>query len=87
LVREHGQVSRFGECVVRTSPAGVHRYLLAQPSTREEGQALLTLRLALGSCLTAGHTLKIDRRVLRGSLATNYYRLAKAPRTPNYPQN
>jgi hypothetical protein len=74
-------VSIFGECVVRLDPAGAKALLLTRPTTAEEASRFEALGPALGQCLQKGETLAFGKAVLRGTIATNYYRLASAART------
>jgi hypothetical protein len=76
----YSQVSHFGECVVRADPAGTHRLLASKPTSPSEGGAMLALRPSLSACLDKGNKLNLTKEVLRGTIALNYYRLAKAPR-------
>ena len=71
-------LSRYGECVVRADPAGSRALLAAKPETPEEASRFAALRLALATCLPEGHTLEFGKLALRGTIAVNYYRLAKA---------
>lgn len=71
-------LSRYGECVVRVDPAGVRGLLLARPETPEEGARFSALSTPLATCLPEGQTLRFGKLALRGTLAVNYFRLAKA---------
>ena len=71
-------LSRYGECVVRVNPAAVRALLLARPETAEERAGFNALATPFGTCLTEGQTLSFGKLALRGTLAVNYYRLAKA---------
>jgi hypothetical protein len=73
-------VSRYGECIVRTAPAEAGRLVRSGITTPQEDSAFAALKPALSSCLFQGQTGKFSRDVLRGTVALNYYRLAKAPR-------
>jgi len=73
-------LSQFGECVVRADPADSHALLMANPDTAAESAAFGRLGSALGNCLDRGRQLALNKTVLRGTLALNYYRLVKAPR-------
>ena len=72
------QFSRFGECVVRANAAGARAILLTVPDSPEEGSAFAQLKPAFASCLPKGETMKLTKLPLRGTVAVNYYRLAKA---------
>jgi hypothetical protein len=71
-------VSVFGECTVRKNPAGARALILTKPDTPAETAAFSALGEALATCLPEGRTLSFGRVALRGTLAINYYRLAKA---------
>jgi hypothetical protein len=70
-------ILRFGECVVRQDPASARYWLLTPPETSEEESRIKALQPAFGACLDAG-TIKLNRAVMRGTVAVNYYRLAMA---------
>ena len=72
-------MSRYGECVVRTSPAASYALLMSQPTTPSEDAAIAALKPAFGNCVEAGQTFALDKATLRGTVAMNYYRLAHAP--------
>ena len=73
--------SKFGECVVRTDPAYSRKLLFTATSSLEEDAFFAALRPALGSCLIPGQTIKIEKSMVRGTIALNYYRLAHAAQT------
>jgi hypothetical protein len=73
-------LARYGECIVRADAAGSKALLLTKPDSPEESAAFGAIRLALGTCLPEGRTLKFGKVALRGSIAINYYRLAHAVR-------
>jgi len=73
-------ISKYGECVVRVDPANSRLMLAAAPSSKEEETVFATLVPALSDCLAAGQQLKMQKAMVRGTIAVNYYRLAKAPR-------
>jgi hypothetical protein len=68
----------FGECVVRADAASSRSLLATQPETRAEDTAFAQLQGALSACLPAGKKLAFTKQSLRGTIAVNYYRLAKA---------
>lgn len=70
---------RFGECVVRREPVLAREWLLSRAGTAEDAAASRRLAPAFGSCLPEGQKLALGKEMLRGSVAVNYYRLAKAP--------
>jgi hypothetical protein len=73
-------LDEFGECVVRTNPAGARSLLLTQPEAPAEASGFDALRPAFAECLPEGMTLAFGKLVLRGTVAVNYYRLAHAAR-------
>ena len=70
---------RYGECVVRVDPAAAKALLMTDPGSAPEGVQFAALGTALGTCLGEGRTLEFGKAELRGTMAVNYYRLAKAP--------
>lgn len=75
-------LSIYGECVARKDPAASLQLVLSATDSDQEKRAFETLRPQLAGCLIEGQTLTFDRAALRGSIAMNLYRLAKAPRIP-----
>jgi hypothetical protein len=73
-------LSRYGECIVRADTAGAKALLVAMPDSPEETSRFTALRPALSRCLPEGQTLRFGKVALRGSVAINYYRLARAAR-------
>jgi hypothetical protein len=73
-------LSIYSECVVRKDPAAALKLILTRSASKAETAAVAVLRPQLTTCLDAGHTLSFDISALRGSIAMNLYRLAKAPR-------
>jgi hypothetical protein len=73
-------LSQYGECVVRADPAGALRLVLSKSRPTEEGLAFAALRQPLSECIPVGQTVAFSRISLRGTIAMNLYRLAKAPR-------
>jgi hypothetical protein len=71
-------LSRYGECVVRADPAAARALILAMPNSPEEASQFAAMQTSLGACLAAGQQLKFGKLDLRGTIAVNYYRLAKA---------
>ena len=71
-------LSRFGECVVRRNPQAARRLILAEPASNEEALAMAGVRPQLGTCIVEGQKLGMNLKMLRGSLAYNFYRLARA---------
>ena len=70
----------YGECVVRTDPLGSHRLLATEVGSPEETGRFKALEGALGGCLGPARKLSMNKIVLRGTIASNYYRLATAAR-------
>jgi hypothetical protein len=75
-------LSVYGECVARADPADALRLVLSEPGSAAETQAFSSINPALASCLIQGQRIELGKPMLRGSLAVNLYRLAKAPRGP-----
>jgi hypothetical protein len=48
------------------------------PNSPEEASQFAAMQQSLGACLPAGQQLKFGKLDLRGTIAVNYYRLAKA---------
>jgi len=71
-------LSLFGECVVRAGPAAARALLLAEPGTPQEQAQFAALATPFGICMPEGRTLAFGKVALRGTIAINYYRLAKA---------
>lgn len=71
-------LSRFGECVVRRNPRAAHRLVVADAGSNEEALAMAGVRPQLGTCIVEGQKLGMNLKMLRGSLAYNFYRLARA---------
>lgn len=71
-------LGEYGECIVRTNPAGAKALLLTRPETAAETSSFDALRDAFAQCLPEGRTLSFGKVVLRGTIAVNYYRLAQA---------
>lgn len=73
-------LSKMGECVVRSDPAGSRAILESDPASPAERRAIQSLMPALQRCVEKSQTLEFDRASLRGAIALNFLRLAKAPR-------
>ncbi|MDQ3246750.1 MAG: hypothetical protein M3Q52_07665 [Pseudomonadota bacterium] len=71
-------MSALGECVVRTDPAASHALLMTEVESADERTWFKTLSPALAGCTKAGETIALNPTVVRGTIAMNYYRLAKA---------
>lgn len=71
-------LSRYGECVVRVNPAAARVLLLTRPESAEERAAFGAMNQAFATCLPENVTMSFGKTALRGTVAMNYYRLAKA---------
>lgn len=71
------KLSALGECIVRNDPATSHALLVANPATSNEMTALTNLMPSVEGC-TRGQAAKMQVDDLRGAIALNYVRLAKA---------
>jgi hypothetical protein len=76
----YAYLAQFGECVVRANPSAAYRLLMSAPTTPEETVAFAEVTPAARNCLEVGRTLALNKATLRGTVAYNYFRLAKAPR-------
>jgi len=76
-----GWLMRYGECVVRKDPVNARFWLLTPPDTPEEVSRIKALQAVFSICLQEG-TIKFNRITMRGAVAINYYRLAKATVIP-----
>ena len=74
-------LSRFGECVVRHNPVKARLWLLTPTAIPEETSRINDLREDFNACLAQG-TMSFNRESMRGTVALNYYRLAKATPQP-----
>ena len=75
-------LSIYGECIARKDSTASLQLVLSVTDSDQERRAFEALRPQLGGCLMQGQTIAFDRAALRGSIAMNLYRLAKAPRIP-----
>lgn len=71
-------ISRMGECVVRTDPAGARTVVFTPISSPEEMAAVKAMGSALSGCIAKGERVAFNRLTLRNTMAINYYRLANA---------
>lgn len=71
-------MSAYGECVVRTDPVGSHRLLMTEVTTPQESVELGKLKPALAACIPNQQKMAFNKAGIRGAIAVNYYRLAKA---------
>ena len=72
-------LSQFGECVVRRQPDYVHVLLLAPAESESELVSFQNISTSLNDCVRVGQQIKFDRKLLKGVLALNFYRLAGTP--------
>lgn len=70
-------LERFGDCVVRRNPAAAQRFLTTTVASAEERAAFAAVRPALATCLPPGRQASLDLDLVRGTMAENFYRLAK----------
>lgn len=68
----------FGECVVRSDSVKSYELLMTQVTSKEEAAQMGKLTPVLASCIPQQRTVSLNKTVVRGSIAMNYYRLAKA---------
>jgi hypothetical protein len=73
-------LSHYGECIVRADTAGAKALLVTKPDSPEESVRFASLGPTFSRCLPEGQTLRFGKVALRGSVAINYYRLARAAR-------
>ncbi|HEY6663181.1 MAG TPA: hypothetical protein VIZ66_09675 [Sphingomicrobium sp.] len=71
-------MSRLGECVVRAAPDASTKLIRTDIAGPAESAAFDHLKPAVSSCLSAGQTIEFSPEMLRGAIALNVYRLAKA---------
>jgi hypothetical protein len=73
---------QLGECTMRLKTAEAHAFVLAQPFSDAETEALNGMMPGLGECMPEGQTMKFSRPMLRGAIAEALYKAATRPRTP-----
>jgi hypothetical protein len=66
----------FGNCVARADAVAAHRLLMARPWSDAEGAALPAVSHAMGGCLPANNTVRMNRSSVRGVVAEAMYHLA-----------
>ena len=76
----YAALAPLGECVVRADPAGSLALLKTPVESEEEMAAVGALAAVLPGCVKKGQKLSFNRFNLRGTIALNLYRLARAPR-------
>ena len=70
--------SKIGECVVRENPNAAHSLLLSEPDSPAEHGQFERLKPALLKCLPESESMQLKEAALRGTIAVNFYRLAKS---------
>ncbi len=70
--------SEFGDCVVRAASAQADALLRSEIGSAAETAALQGLQPAFSGCVPAGSKFVLAPETVRGTIALNYYRLAKA---------
>lgn len=73
-------LSIFAECVARANPNAALKLALSEPDSGYESNSFAALQPALSSCLDKGKSVALDKAGVRGAIALDLYRLAKAPR-------
>jgi len=72
------ELSKIGDCVVRTDTERSQRLLLSPIDSSQESSSFEALKMVIGKCLPSGQSFRLDKALLRGAVAFNFYRLAKA---------
>ena len=75
-------LSKVGECVVRSDTANAHSLLLSPVESSLESLRFAALKPAVSKCLPSGRSFSLDKAMLRGAVGYNFYRLAKAAALP-----
>ena len=78
----YASLGPIGECVVRADPTGSLALLKTEVGSDAEKAAVGAIAAVLPGCVKKGEQLSINRFNLRGTIALNLYRLARAPRVP-----
>jgi hypothetical protein len=78
--QSYANLAPIGECVVRADPARSLALLQTEVESDAEKTAVGALAPVLPGCVKKGEQLAINRFNLRGTIALNLYRLARAPR-------
>ena len=76
----YANLAPIDECVVRADPAGSLALLKTDVESDAEKAAVGAIAAVLPGCVKKGEQLSINRFNLRGTIALNLYRLARAPR-------
>lgn len=72
--------STLGECVVRAAPMQSYALVITKPATKAETAQFKALAPSVANCVKQGEQLNASKFALRGAIALNLYRLARAPR-------
>jgi hypothetical protein len=70
----------LGECIVRANSSEARDLLATKPESPAETSSFVAMGDALTSCVDNGEKLSLNKLVLRGIVAVNYYRLVTAAR-------
>jgi len=81
----YASLAPIGECVVRADPAGSLALLKTEVESEQETAAVAALAPVLPGCVKKGEQLSLNRFNLRGTIALNLYRLARARRVAANP--
>ena len=76
------ELSKVGDCVVRSDTENAHRLLLSTIDSSLERSTFAALKSAIGKCLPGGQSFRLDKALLRGAVGYNFYRLASAAGVP-----
>jgi hypothetical protein len=85
MAQSYANLAPIGECVVRADPAGALVLLKTDEASEAEKAAVAAIASKLPGCVKKGQQLAINRFNLRGTIALNLYRLARAPRVAANP--
>lgn len=80
------ELSKVGECMVRSDTGNAQRLLLTSVDSPLEGSAFAALKPAISKCLPSGRSFSLDKALLRGAVGYNFYRLARAAALPGAPR-
>ena len=80
VAQGYAAIAPLGECVVRANPDASLALLKTPVETDAEKSAIAAIAPALPGCVKKGEQISINRFNLRGTIALNLYRLARAPR-------
>ncbi|BAK66988.1 hypothetical protein SLG_23130 [Sphingobium sp. SYK-6] len=78
LAIQHAMLLDFGSCLTRAEPEAARRFVLAEPASGMEDEALSKLAPKMGACLQQGSTAKFNRSSVNAILAEAIYREAQA---------